>query len=473
MRAFLLASLMCLGFGTSALSAPPQWAGDWAGTLEAGMKLRLVMHLVDKDGVWSGSLDSVDQGANGIAFSTVTIDGMQLHVEVKTIGGGYDGTLSDDGTTITGTWSQSGNSLPLVFKRGDASSMPGPNRPQEPKPPFPYGSRDVAYPGPVGITLAGTLTVPEGTGPFPAVLLITGSGPQDRDESVFSHRPFLVLGDYLTRNGIAVLRVDDRGVGKSTGSFATATTEDFSQDALASVNFLKAQKEIDRKRIGLVGHSEGGIIAPIVSTRSKDVAFIVLMAGVGVPADQLLVRQSADMMKASGVSAGIIEVNSAAVGRMCAIVKSEPDSTARRTKLQGVADSLMTRLGAMDPAMIEPARREIQGSIEMVDSPWFRYLLTLNPSDTLRKVLVPVLAINGSLDLQVDAKTNLPAIDKALRDGGNKDVTARELPGLNHLFQTAKTGSPMEYAATEETMAPLAMKTISDWILARTSSKKK
>lgn len=474
MRTVWIAFILCLVAATTAFSATPeQFAGDWAGTLDVGMKLRLVMHLTHAGDAWSGTMDSLDQGANGIPFSAVTVDGNKLHAAVASINGGYEGTISENGDTITGMWSQGGTTLPLNFARGDASTLPGPNRPQEPKPPFPYRTEDVTIPGPGGIALAGTLMLPTGNGPFPAVLMISGSGPQDRDETVFGHRPFLVLGDYLTRNGLAVLRVDDRGIAKSTGEYKNATTEDFAQDVLAEVAFLKSRQEINTKRIGLVGHSEGGIIAPIVATRSKDVSFIVLMAGVGVQADQLLVRQSSDIMKAVGMSDDAAKYNAEAIRRMCQISLSEPDTTALRKKLTAVADSLSAQLAVSDPATASSTKQAATRSIEMVSSPWFRYLLTLKPAETLRKVRVPVLAINGSLDLQVNAKENLPAIEKALRDGGNKDVTVQELPGLNHLFQNAKTGSPNEYATIEETMSPLAMKTVSDWILARTSAKKK
>jgi pimeloyl-ACP methyl ester carboxylesterase len=457
-----------------AASDPHPFAGDWAGTLDAGMKFRLVVHLALKDGAWSGTMDSLDQGANGIPISTVAIeDRKKLHFEITAIKGVYEGTLSEDGKTINGTWSQGGAALPLNFTRGDASSMPEPKRPQEPKPPFPYRSEDVTVPGPGGITLAGTLTMPEGKGPFAAVVLVSGSGPQDRDEAVFNHKPFLVLGDHLTKAGFAVLRMDDRGVGQSGGSYASATTDDFAKDAEAGVAFLKTRKEIDGHRIGLVGHSEGGIIAPIVAARSKDVAFIVLMAGVGVPGEQLLVRQSSDILRANGASESVIAINSRVSRRMFQIVKSEADSITVHTQLQAAADSAAAELGALDPTQAEMARQTMTRGIQMLASPWFRYLLKLDPAAALRNVKVPVLAINGSLDLQVAANENLGAIEKALKEGGNQDVTIVELPGLNHLLQTATTGSPMEYANIEETFAPAAMQVVSEWLLAKTSAKEK
>lgn len=447
-----------------AIASP--FSGDWAGMLEA-VKLRLVVHLENAGGVWSGNMVSIDQGGGKIPFSAVAIDGNKLHLEVKSINGSYDGTLSGD--AIKGTWSQNGNALPLDLARGDASALKAPNRPQEPKPPFPYHSEDVTVPGPGGITLAGTLTTPNGSGPFPVVLLITGSGAQDRNEALLGHKPFLVLSDHLTRQGIAVLRCDDRGFAKSTGNATTATTEDFVQDALAAVAFLKARKEVDPKKIGLVGHSEGGIIAPIAASRSQDVAFIVMMAGVGVPADDLIVRQMSDLARANGTPDATVQQIAYAARRMCQIAKTATDNTLMQTQADAVTDSLVAQIGSLGPA----ASQEAKNIENLIMNPWFRYLLTLKPEETLRKVKQPVLAINGSLDLQVSAKENLPAIEKALKAGGNKDVTVDEMPGLNHLFQTAKTGSPMEYATIEETMSPVAMKTISDWVLAHTAPKKK
>lgn len=471
MRIVALFLILALAVPVIALAASP-FAGDWAGKLDVGAPLRLVVHLVDNNGAWSGNMDSLDQGASGIPFSSVTVDGNQLHFEIQEIGGVFEGTLSDDGTTIAGTWSQSGMALPLKLARGDASSMPAPKRPQEPKPPFPYHAEDVTFTGPGGITLAGTFTRPDRAGTFPAVLLVSGSGPEDRDETVFNHKPFLVLSDYLTRRGFAVLRVDDRGVGESTGDYATATTEDFAQDALAGVAFLKSRKDVDRAHIGVIGHSEGGIIAPIVATRSKDVAFIVLMAGVGVPMENLLARQSQDIMKANGVAPIAIEMNAKTVHRMSQIAMSDADSTVMREQLQTAADSLASEFAAIDPTTAEVARQSIQQGVEIMSTPWMRYLLRLDPQAALRNVRVPVLAINGSLDLQVSPDENLAAIDKALRGGGNRNVTIRELPDLNHLFQTAKTGAPSEYATIEETMAPVAMQTIADWLAEQTGLKK-
>lgn len=470
MRVLCLLLILSLPLHAAAAQAPAPPEGDWAGALVVGAaRLSLVLHLTRSGDAWTGTMDSPDQGARGIPIDLITFENGKLHFEMKAIGGTYDGTLAPDGNSIAGTWQQSGQSFALDLARTTDAASLLPRRPQEPKPPLPYDEEEVSYPNPrADVTLAGTLSLPRTPGPHPVVLLITGSGPQDRDEFVMGHRPFFVLADHLVRAGIAVLRVDDRGIGKSTGSFQNATTVHFADDALAGVEFLKTRPEIDAKRIGLLGHSEGGVVAPMVAVKSADVAFVVLMAGTGVKADELLVLQAQVIMRARGASEAMIAANNEAQRKMFAIVQEDPDSASAAVKLRAVGDELTAKFAAIDSVMAETSAPQIKGSIAMVNSSWFRQFLAIDPAAALRKVKVPVLAITGSLDLQVDAKQNLPAIEKALRDGGNPDVTVKELPGLNHLFQTATTGSPAEYATIEETMSPVAMTTISEWILAKT-----
>jgi dipeptidyl aminopeptidase/acylaminoacyl peptidase len=236
-------------------------------------------------------MDSPDQGASGIHVETVTYKNGNLILEVKSIRGVFEGTLKEDGKTIEGEWKQAGSVFPLVLYYVD--KVPETRREQDPVKPYPYAEEEVTYENKeAGVKLAGTLTYPDSVGPFPAVILITGSGPQNRDEGILGHRPFLVISDYLTRQGIAVLRVDDRGVGGSTGNFSQATTEDFVEDVLAGVEYLKSRKDIDSSRIGLLGHSEGGLIAPLVAVKSPDVAFIILMAGPGVTGEKIIMSQS-------------------------------------------------------------------------------------------------------------------------------------------------------------------------------------
>jgi pimeloyl-ACP methyl ester carboxylesterase len=428
--------------------------GAWLGTLDVGVaKLRLVFHFTNTPNGLTATLDSLDQGAKGLPVTTVTRNGAFLRLELKQLGGTFEGTIDAASASIEGTWTQLGASRPLVLKRSNDTAELELRRPQNPVKPYPYREEDVAYDNKAALVrLSATLTVPAGQGPFPAVVLLTGSGPQDRDESLLGHRPFLVLADHLTRHGIVVLRADDRGVGKSGGNFDTATTADFATDAEAGVAYLQTRPEVNPKKIGLVGHSEGGIIAPMVAARNPGVAFIVLMAGSGVPGDEVLVAQNVLIAQAGGISREQAEQNANQLRETVALVKQEKDNAVLETKLR-------ERLaGRIPPAQIDR-------QIKTLGGPWFRYFLAYDPATALKQVKCPVLAINGEKDLQVPPKQNLPAIRSALEAAGNKNVEVDELPGLNHLFQTAKTGAPSEYAQIEETMSPVALDRIARWIL--------
>ena len=448
-----------LEFKRSATSkAPPKPAkasdidGAWLGTLEVGaIKLRVIFHIVNTEDGLVATLDSPDQNAMGLPTTKVTRDGASLKIEVKKIDGVYEGKISADLNTIDGTWTQGGGSNPLVLKRVKDQAELQPRRPQNPTRPYPYHDEDVTYENKVqNVTLAATMTIPQGKGPFPAVVLITGSGPQDRDESLMGHKPFLVLSDYLTRHGIAVLRADDRGTAKSTGDFATATTADFATDTEAGIAYLKTRPEVDPHKIGLIGHSEGGVIAPMIAARNKDVAFIVMMAGPGVPGDQILIAQVEAIDRASGRSAGDTAKDVAREREVLTLLETEKDHDVLQKELKDKLDVPEAQAGA---------------AIKQLTSPWFRYFISYDPATALRKVTCPVLAIIGEKDTQVPAKLNLPAIRAALEQAGNQHFEADELPGLNHLFQTAATGAPTEYAQIEETMSPVALEKMAGWIL--------
>ncbi|HEX8201466.1 MAG TPA: alpha/beta fold hydrolase [Isosphaeraceae bacterium] len=452
---------------TDAPSAPP--AELWEGKLKlpGGLELRTVVRITRRpDGTPRATFDSPDQGAAGLKVDAVTRDDKVLHYEIKSIGCRFDGTLDATGTEAVGTWTQGGASLPLTLKKVDTLSAV--RRPQMPKRPYPYQEDAVSYENPAGgVHLAGTLTQPEGAGPFPAVLLISGSGPQDRDETLLGHKPFLVLADALTRRGIAVLRVDDRGVGGSSGRTMDSTSADFAGDALAGVEFLKRRKEIDPRHIGLIGHSEGGLVAPMVAARSRDVAFLVLLAGTALPGEQILEAQRALIMRAGGASEDDIRKANDLSRRLIAVVKAEPDDRAARAKMQALAQELLEALPEAERKALQGGE-SIQAQIAALSSAWFRYFLTYDPRPTLARVTCPVLALGGEKDLQVPPKENLAGIAAALKAAGNEAVTIRELPGLNHLFQTCRTGAPSEYAAIEETMAPEVLTIIGDWVRART-----
>ena len=445
----------------AAIAGTPDIVGDWQGTLRAGGgELRLVLHIAKADdGSLKSTLDSIDQASNGIPVASTTLKGSSLHLDVVAVFGKYDGNVASDGKRISGTWSQ-GADLPLEFERAAATAYQSLKptdrlslkRPQDPVKPYPYHEEDLTYENKVqNVRLAATLTTPTGKGPFTAVLLITGSGPQDRDESLLGHKPFLILSDYLTRHGIAVLRADDRGTAKSTGDFSKATTADFATDVEAGVAYLKTRPEINPHKIGLIGHSEGGVIAPMVAARNRDVAFIVMMAGTGVPGDQVLPAQVEALALASGKSADEAAKLASGQREILTLVESEKDETALDAALRA------KMAGTVPEALVGM-------QIEQLTSPWFRYFITYDPAGALRHVTCPVLAIDGSLDRQVLPAQNLPAIRAALKAAGNTHAEVDELPGLNHLFQTARTGSPSEYANIEETMSPLALEKMASWI---------
>lgn len=437
----------------------------YEGTLKAGaVEIRLVFHLFkQKDGSYAGTMDSPDQGARDIALDTVSVKDDAVRVELTAAKLVFEGKRNNDGQEIAGTFKQAGQAFPLTLKRVARATES--RRPQLPRPPFPYDAIEVTYENkPAGVKLAGTLTVPRGEGPFPAVLLITGSGPQDRDETLFGHKPFLVLADYLTRRGIAVLRVDDRGVGGSTGSTRDATSADFAQDVEAGVAFLKSRPEINADQIGLIGHSEGGIIAPLVASRSKDIAFIVLLAGTGLPGADVLYAQAAAILKVAGADADELARNKSLQERMIAVVRSEKDNALAEKKLRTQMEEWADRFPKAEKQQALASLPLLEGQVKMVLTPWFRHFLDYDPRPALRKVRCPVLALNGSKDVQVDAKVNLAAIAAALKEGGNRDVTVQELPGVNHLFQTCKTGAVSEYGTIEETLAPVVLETIALWI---------
>jgi hypothetical protein len=434
---------------------PSEIDGAWMGSLDTGaIKLRVVFRIVNTEDGLTATLDSPDQGVKGIAASSVKREGSSLKIEAASVGGAFAGKIAADFSSIEGTWTQGGGTAPLALKRVKDEAELQPKRPQNPVKPYPYREEEVGYDSSAAkLRLAGTLTIPEGKGPLPAVLLISGSGPHDRDETLMGHKPFLVLSDYLTRHGIAVLRVDNRGVGKSTGTFANATTADLSNDAEAGFAYLKTRAEIDPHRIGLIGHSEGGIIAPMIAARNREVAFVVMMAGTGVPGDQVLAAQVEAIAVAGGKSPEKAAQAAAAEREFLKLVEAGAD--------QATLEKMMRAKMADDvpEGQVEMQAREIT-------SPWFRYFLTYDPATALRKVTCPLLAINGSKDTQVLPAQNLPAIRKALQEGGNQRFEVDELPGLNHLFQTAKTGSPAEYAQIEETMSRVALEKIASWIAA-------
>jgi pimeloyl-ACP methyl ester carboxylesterase len=436
--------------------------GRWEGSITRnGTALRLILRIVTGANGTIASLDSPDMMAMGLQVTELARDGRAISFAVPAANVHYRATLAEDGARMSGTWGRTGSpDAEVAFVRSARMAVAPRARPQMPRPPFPYRVEEVRFANPraPGVTLAGTLTVPPGRGPFPAAILITGSGPEDRDETVFGHKPFAVLADHLTRAGIAVLRYDDRGTAASTGDFAGATSADFATDANAAFAFLHARPGIDRHAIGFVGHSEGGLIAPLAGRDNPDVAFFVLLAGPGTPTPQLMEAQRRALGRSQGMSDADLDRTAPIQNVFYAAAASDGDRETVAARLRAALTDDMLRTAGLPPA--ERERMALAAA-----EPWFRYFARYDPRPALAAIRVPVLAINGSLDRQVVARDNLAGIAAAL--AGHRDVTVRELPGLNHLFQTARTGALGEYADIEEDFAPAALDLISGWIRSR------
>ena len=443
--------------------------GAWNGSLTIGPQtLRITVRFTTSETGLRATIDIPQQGATGVQLQNVSYDDSRVYMELPA-GPGlavFDGRQVGD--SIGGAFTQAGLGGTFFLKRSSqAAAMP-----KEPPEPLPYAEEEVTFHN-ADITLAGTLTLPESGAPHPAVVMITGSGPQNRDEELFGFRPFHTIADHLTRNGIAVLRYDDRGVGGSTGSVSEATTEDFARDVLAAVDFLKNRSDIDPERIGLIGHSEGGIVAPLASSMSDDVAFMVLMAGTSVSGAEILIEQGALIMRASGATEADMEKQIAFQKRTFEAIRSGDGwdelaadlETRLRESIAEMPDSQRNAITDVD-AYIDA---QIQAQLTALQTPWLRYFLDYDPAVTLRTIDTPILALFGELDLQVPPAQNRGPLEQALRDGNHPDYTVRVLPRANHLFITATTGSPTEYATLEKVFVPEFLPLITEWILERVS----
>lgn len=439
--------------------------GVWDGAVAAGTaKLRLVLHVRTGPRGTLVKLDSPDQLAAGLPVSGLVRDGVAVRFVLDRANAHYAGNLSGDGTTMSGAWHQLGQISPLTFTRRGAATRPVARRPQTPVRPYPYREVEAQFvnPSAAGVRLAGTLTLPAGAGPFPAAVLISGSGGQDRDSTIFGHKPFLVLADYLTRRGIAVLRVDDRGVAASSGSRENATSADYATDVSAAIGWLRTNAQIDPARIGLIGMSEGGVIAPMVAAADRRIAFSVLLAGPAGPGDALWLAQQRSLGLTMGATETELDRREPLMRHLLAAIRGAPDRKSAQDRARAV-------LAEVPEAERLPAAA-VDALVDQLSSDWMRFFLTYDSTSALAKLRSPLLALNGSKDVQVDAATNLAAIRAASK--ANPDVTAEEIPGLNHLFQTAPTGAIGEYADIEETFASAALERIGQWIAARTGKKR-
>lgn len=450
--------LLCVFF-VQMISAQ-NFVGSWKGELNVfGNKLPLVFHIEQSGEEFISRFDSPLQGAKGIAIQQTSVKGDSIIFDAKNLGIVYKAKLS--GQKIEGDFMQNGMKFPLVLE--STKEQFALNRPQTPQPPFDYTNEEVqvknVYEGNV---LAGTLTLPKNVDKKqPVVVFITGSGAQNRNEELFGHQPFLVLADALVRNGIASLRMDDRGVGGSEKGKVGATSLDFAGDIESAVAFLKAR---GFEHIGLLGHSEGGMIAPIVSTQNASVRFMVLLAAPGISIDELLLQQTTELLTtlSSGLSQQQIETTRQLNNQVFRFIKNY-QGTNYKEDVHNFCVEAMTEAYGTQMSNDEILSMAQEKSSE-VKNEWFRYFIQFEPRDYLRQVKVPVMALNGSLDRQVSAQENLKGIEQALHEAGNKNFKIKAYEGLNHLFQTAETGMPIEYGLIEETIAPQVMEDIVAWI---------
>ena len=456
LQRLLLCFVVCLTL-TPYTGAQPSMVGDWAGELQ-GTGLVAVFHIAEEGGVLTSTLDVPAQGAMGVPTGETGLRGDTLAITIPVAGGAYEGLIRGD--TIAGTWTQRGESIPLMLVRmAPGTEVAPPERDDMPKSPFPYRDQEVNVTSVEGVMLAGTLTLPEGEGPFPGVVLVSGSGAQNRDEQLLGHRPFLVLADFLARRGIAVLRYDDRGVEGSTGDHAAATTADFALDAQAVAEYLAARPEV--AEVGIIGHSEGGSIAPMAANASDAIDFVVLLAGPAVPIRDVLVYQFSRDLPSAGVSDEGAAVFSAATEKMLDEAASgDADSAAERAV--AVFEENLAGLSEADRAAVTAAF-DAKGTAESLVKPWMRYFIAYDPTPDLQALRVPALAVFGALDQQVRAGDNVPAMENALANAP-EGSSVLVLEGYNHLFQPTETGDPMEYAQINTSFAPEMMEAVADWV---------
>ncbi|HYG49890.1 MAG TPA: alpha/beta fold hydrolase [Flavobacteriales bacterium] len=441
--------------------------GDWYGALKVmGIEIRLTLHVNKTDNGYESTMDSPDQGASGIPVTTTTFNHPDFAFELPAAKIEYRGKLANN--KIEGTFTQAGQEFPLNLSR-DKIEKKALNRPQEPKEPFAYYTEEVMFKNrKAQVDLYGTLTLPKKDGKFPVVIMITGSGPQNRNEEILGHKPFLVIADHLAKNGIGSLRFDDRGTGKSTGDHSKATSADFANDVKEAVDYLMTRLEVDKKKIGLMGHSEGGLIAPLVAAGSENIRFIVLLAGPGVRGGEILLAQQELIGRVSGASEEELAEQKKLNAGIYEIIYKTGNAEEAKKKLKTHLPNAYKKIQKTDmpEGMTEEAFTE--QIISTYTTPWMYYFIKYDPAPTLQKLKCAVLAVNGSKDLQVPSKQNLDAIKINLSKGRNNKSETIEFPGLNHLFQECKTGSPDEYGEIEQTFSPAALEEITKWIVAQT-----
>jgi pimeloyl-ACP methyl ester carboxylesterase len=449
----------------SFLSFSQDITGIWNGTAKLGedKEISFLFNIKNIQNEYATELSIPVQRVSGLKPQNTTFENGILLIDGANLGIKYEGKFNTTSQQFEGKFTEGANTLPLNLQKGELKLELKDNRPQEPMKPYPYNEKEVVFENKhADVSLAGTLTLPASNKKFPAVILISGSGPQDRDETFANHKPFWIIADYLTRQGIAVLRFDDRGAGKSTGNFSNATTKDFSTDVVSAVAYLKSRSDIDANNIGLIGHSEGGIIAPLAANQTKDVSFMVLLASTGIPGSKISLLQSISMRPFPVPNEAAYEQ---AIRKAIQIAASDNELSKIKKELtdhynKTIAPILKPMVGNDDKV-----NEIIKGLIESRTTPWVRYFYNYNPATEIEKLKIPVLSLNGSKDIQVNAKINQNGIRQALIKGSNQDYKIKELENLNHFFQECETGKMDEYQKIEQTFSPIALNEISSWIL--------
>jgi len=481
-----LSSLCLLCAAAAAQVATDPLIGTWRGAINVGVaELELALHLTVDQGAYSATLDSVTQGARDIPVASITREGGHITARLPAIGAEYVATLIETkltvGRQLKGVWKQGGRDFPLVMTPGSARA---PRRPQHPSDKTPYRSVSVMFGhdperpldesfevgAGADVSLAGTLTLPVGDGPHPVAVMITGSGPQDRDETLCGHKPFLVIADHLTRNGIAILRYDDRGTAASTGDFASATTRDFAVDVRAALRFLKTRDDIDHGRMGLIGHSEGGLVAPMVASGSDAdlVSFAVLLAAPAVKIGDIITHQSELIGLAEGTEPEHVHLNVDMIrAALAAVIANRDDPAGRVAAIRAVAAQHWSRLPAGARARMPSGVEDLAADLARLNTPWMNWLVHYDPAPALRDMKCRALAVFGGNDLQVDPAQNRPPLEVALA-GRASPTEIVTIEGVNHLFQQSETGRPTEYGKLEETFAPQALQLIQAWLAEQT-----
>ena len=434
--------------------------GSWSGTLDImGNKIPIVFNIEKPDTVYVTKMDSPAQNAFGLPTNRTSFANNKLEIIASGLGIFYQGTL--DGDSISGTFNQGGMPFPLVLKQSDKPVF---NRPQEPKPPFPYKTEEIFFENKTDkILFAGTFTVPDSAGTFPTVILTAGSGPNDRDETILGHKPFLVIADHLTRNGFAVLRYDKRGVGQSKGDFARATVQDFTADAESAINYLKTRKEVNKSAIGLIGHSEGGMVVPMVASKNRSVKFIVLLAAPGVKGTEIVLEQNRLGLAALNMEPENLDKSLKLINELLYDLTKWENTEVERTVLR----DRLSQLWEQFPLLVKLKLKKdpyVRNQFNEMVKPGYRSFLKTNPADFLQKVKCAVLAINGEKDTQVSADVNLNAIKTALDMSKNYRYEIKKYPNLNHLFQESETGNLDEYGEIEQTISPEVLEDITVWL---------